>query len=190
MARFALSGAVAPAVALVMSVAALAAPAPPAWAAPAKDHSAGVPPVPGTHRAPAGGCVVDGSFGSYPSGSAALVVRPHPVAVDALWLPGLNARVCSATRTRGGVPLARRLAADITQAPQLPAGHAYACPLDDGTAVDLTFDDGSGPAQVVHVALGGCRWLTSPFATARELTPAVARDLLALAPAPWRGYVG
>jgi hypothetical protein len=120
-------------------------------------------------------------------GHGLVTVRADPHAVVALWLPGLNQKLCATEITHRGATVAVRLAADIRRAPVFPSG-TFNCANDDGSAVELIFSYDGPPAEQVLVGLSGCSRITAPHRAAREVTPQLMRDLSGLAPARWTKY--
>jgi hypothetical protein len=122
-----------------------------------------------------------------PVGGAGLVtVDPTPVALTALWLPGVGAEPCAAQLTRGSAPLAIRLAADIRAAQPLKG--QYGCGADDGTRAVLYFSyRNQRQAQIVRLSIVGCLDISAPGRLPRQLGR-LQSDLRPLAPPAFRRY--
>jgi hypothetical protein len=63
----------------------------------------------------------------------------------------------------------------------------YMCPMDDGTAVAISFSYPHAAKQVVVVQLDGCGFV-SLTGTQRWSTTALRRELAPLAPPGWRSH--
>jgi hypothetical protein len=95
---------------------------------------------------------------------------PLPIAVSAVWLPGVEATPCVASITHGSEAFARVLATDIDRAPEVTPG-TYMCTIAKGSQVNLYFSYGFGrPDELVNVALSGCSWIFAPGRDARWFT--------------------
>ena len=117
-------------------------------------------------------------------------VDPKPADVTAVWIPGLNQRPCRTATVHYAATVAARLAHDVRSAPRFPNG-TFACPADDGSAVDLYFSYGAGHArEYVRVGLRGCTSVGAPGRSDRRATETLLRDLAALAPQPWADAMG
>lgn len=94
--------------------------------------------------------------------SGHLWVDPDPAGGVALWQPGLNASPCRGRLTHLTAARATAFADAVEHAPNLPSG-TFACPMDDGSSVDvyLTYP-GRDQAEVVQVLLTGCTEMTAP----------------------------
>jgi hypothetical protein len=115
-------------------------------------------------------------------------VGRHPSAVVVVWLPELGQHPCRAALVRGDAATARRLAEDVMKAPKFPSG-AFNCPNDSGMGARLYFGHGS-TADLVELGLGGCRGMSAPGRSSREMTGRLARDLAPIAPYPWNRHLG
>lgn len=115
-----------------------------------------------------------------------VTVHQQPRGARAVWLPGMNQRPCTTAITYADASAAAGLAADIDHAPAVDKGAIINCPLDDASAVRLSFDVGAGPAtDDVTVSLRGCTWVSAPGREPRRASQKLLRDLAALAPRPW-----
>ena len=130
-------------------------------------------------------CVVSEDAHRELSGTALVFVDRHPVAVEAVWIPGLNQRPCRSEVTRGTAVEAAKIAAAIDAAPRFPSGD-FSCPNDDRSATQLYFSYPSHRSQMAEVALSGCTSVHAPGRRARQLTVAVREALGPLEPPAWR----
>lgn len=92
------------------------------------------------------------------------------------WDAGMNSKL-SKTTTKVGAAEATRLATSINATQPMGDG-PYACPMDDGSAVVVTFDATNGPIQEVSIGLTGCAGPGRRF-----MGDALAAELRKLAPA-------
>ena len=114
-----------------------------------------------------------------------LTVAPDPRGVTAVWIPGL-AEPCRPVVTHGNQRVASALADDIRNAPNSPLG-IFNCPLDTGRRVRLYFAYGDHqPGERADVSLSGCEGISAPGRSGLTATAALGRDLLVIAPLPWR----
>lgn len=116
-------------------------------------------------------------------------VARHPSAVVVVWLPALGQEPCRTALTRGDAATARRLAGDVMAASKFPSG-TFNCPNDSGIGARLYFSHGGGTADLVELRLAGCRGISAPGRSAREMTTRLARDLAPIAPSPWNQHLG
>jgi hypothetical protein len=130
-------------------------------------------------------CVVGAIPYSTRPGKALVSVDRHPVAVAAVWVPGLNQRPCRSQITNGKSAQADRLASAIDAAPRFPSGR-IACPNDDGSGVVLYFSYSHSQPETATVTLRGCRSVQAPARRARQVTTAVYQALAPLMPVAWR----
>jgi hypothetical protein len=115
-------------------------------------------------------------------------VPARPTGVTVQWLPGMNQRPCRTVVGHYDAELAGRLAADLRHAPRFPRG-IFSCPMDDASAVSLSFIPAAGgPARVI-VGLRGCAVLRPAVGPPLRMTAALHRDLGSVAPSPWRALL-
>lgn len=79
------------------------------------------------------------------------------ISADLLWYPGLNAHACRTYRTHLSERAADRLLAALRAAPAPLPGEVYHCPMDDGSFVEIWFNEVRGSASI-QIDLSGCRF--------------------------------